>query len=80
MYLTRDKDGNPFKWSKKGKNRECWVISKKCVTRDCFRPEDCGIVDIKTQQKYIKGMCSTYYKGECPYAENTMSKNAIKSP
>lgn len=66
MYITKDKDGNPFKWSKKGKNRECWIKDKTCITRNCFVPNDCGSVDQKTQQKNIMGICQTYYDAKCP--------------
>lgn len=66
MYVTRDRDGNPFKWSRKGKNRECEVIDNKCIVRKCFRPEDCGTVDQKTQQKHIRGICKGLFDGTCP--------------
>lgn len=66
MYVTRDKDGNSFKWSRKGKNRECEVIDNKCVVRKCFLPENCGVVDQKTQQKHIRGICRGLFDGTCP--------------
>lgn len=66
MYIVKDKNGKPFKWNKKGKNKECWVKTKECVTKKCFEPEDCGTTDPKTQQKTIIGMCKTYSDGMCP--------------
>lgn len=66
MYITKNKDGKPFKWSRKGKNRECWVKDKTCITRKCFVPENCGTADPKTQQKDILGICRTYFNGMCP--------------
>lgn len=66
IYVTKDKDGNSFKWSKKGKNRECEVKDVKCIVRKCFRPEDCGSVDPKTQQKHIIGTCKGIFDGTCP--------------
>jgi hypothetical protein len=66
MYVTKDKDGNSFKWSRKGKNRECEVMDNKCIVRKCFSPEDCGTVDQKTQQKHIMGMCKGLFDGTCP--------------
>jgi hypothetical protein len=66
MYVTKDKDGKPFKWSKKGKNRECEVIDNKCIVRKCFSPKDCGFVDQKTQQKNIRGMCKGLFDDMCP--------------
>jgi hypothetical protein len=66
MYVTKDKDGKPFKWSKKGKNRECEVRDNKCIVRKCFLPYDCGTVDQKTQQKHIRGICRGLFDGTCP--------------
>ena len=66
MYATKDRDGNSFKWSRKGKNRECEVRDNKCIVRKCFQPEDCGTVDLKTQQKTIKGKCRTMHEKGCP--------------
>lgn len=66
MYITKDKMGSPFKWSKKGKNRECEVRDNKCIVRKCFKPEDCGTVDPKTQQKNIVGKCRTMHQNGCP--------------
>lgn len=66
MYVTRDKDGKPFKWSRKGKNRECEVKDNRCVVRKCFSPDDCGTVDQKTQQKHIRGVCRGLFDGTCP--------------
>lgn len=66
MYVTRDKDGKPFKWSRKGKNRECEVKDNRCVVRKCFSPNDCGTVDQKTQQKHIRGICRGLFDGTCP--------------
>lgn len=65
VYITKDKNGNIFKWSRKGKHRECWVKNKNCVVKECFVPEDCGTVDPKTQQKNILGMCRVYFDGKC---------------
>ena len=73
MYVTKDKNGQSFKWSKKGKNRECEVRDNQCIVRQCFQPEDCGSVDKKTQQKFIKGMCRGLYEGKCP--EKFIQKN-----
>lgn len=72
MYITKDKFGQQFKWSKKGKNKECWVKTKECITKKCFVPENCGTVDPKTQQKDILGICETYFSGACPlgYSDN----------
>lgn len=67
MYITKDKNGNTFKWSRKGKNRECWVKSKRCVVRPCFKPDDCGTTDQKTLQKNILGICRNLYEGNCPH-------------
>lgn len=66
MYITKDKDGKPFKWSKKGKNRECEVIDNKCIVRKCFLPFDSGTVDPKTQQKTIIGKCRIMHEKGCP--------------
>lgn len=66
MYITKDKDGKPFKWSKKGKNRECEVMDNKCIVRKCFLPDDYGSVDQKTQQKHIRGICKGLFDGTCP--------------
>lgn len=66
MYVTRDKDGKPFKWSRKGKNRECEVKDNRCIVRKCFSPNDCGTVDQKTQQKHIRGVCRGLFDGTCP--------------
>ncbi len=66
MYITKDKDGKPFKWSRKGKNRECEVKDNRCVVRKCFSPNDCGTVDQNTQQKYTRGMCKGLFDGTCP--------------
>ncbi len=66
MYITKDKDGKPFKWSKKGKNKECEVRDNKCIIRKCFIPEDCGSIDSKTQQKTINGKCKTMHDNGCP--------------
>lgn len=65
-YITKDKNGNPFKWSRKGKDRECWVKIKECVARKCFQPEDCGTTDPKTQRKDVLGICKIYLSGMCP--------------
>ena len=53
MYITKDRFGKPFKWSKKGKNKECWIKNKKCITKPCFNPEDCGTIDPKTQKRTV---------------------------
>lgn len=74
MYITKDRNGNNFKWSRKGKNRECWVLDNICKTRTCFDPDDCGTVDPKTQQKNIKGMCRTHFEGKCPMINNDKPK------
>lgn len=74
MYITKDKNAQNFKWSRKGKNRECWVLDNKCVARVCFDPHDCGTVDPKTQQKNINGMCRTYFEGKCPVVNDNESK------
>lgn len=66
MYLIRDRFGNKFPWSKKGKNRECEVIDEKCVVRKCFKPDNCGTVDQKTQEKTIVGKCRTMHETGCP--------------
>ncbi len=66
MYITKDRTGSPFRWSKKGKNRECEVRDNKCIVRKCFKPEDCGTVDPKTQQKNIVGKCKTMHQNGCP--------------
>lgn len=66
MYITKDRNGNPFKWSKKGKNRECEVTGSLCIIRKCFKPEDCGTVDPKTQQRTIVGKCKTLHEKGCP--------------
>lgn len=66
MYVIRDRFGNKFPWSKKGKNRECEVRDNKCVVRKCFKPDDCGSVDPKTQQKNIIGKCRTMHENGCP--------------
>ena len=66
MYIIKDKNGNPFKWSKKGKDRNCWVKNKMCVVKQCFSPENCGTVDLKTQEKRIFGICKTYFDNRCP--------------
>jgi len=70
MYITKDRMGNNFRWSRKGKNRECWVKIKECITKKCFDPQDCGTIDPKTQQKDILGICKTYYDGSCPLGYN----------
>ena len=74
MYITKDKNGNNFKWSRKGKNRECWVFDNRCIAKVCFNPDDCGTVDQKTQQKNIKGMCRMYFEGKCPMINDGKSK------
>ena len=66
MYATKDRYGNSFKWSRKGKNRECEVRDNRCVVRKCFNPDDCGTVDPKTQQKRIRGVCRNLFEGKCP--------------
>jgi hypothetical protein len=66
MYIIRDRFGNKFPWSKKGKNRECEVTGSLCVTRKCFKPEDCGTVDPKTQKKNVVGKCKTLHEKGCP--------------
>lgn len=66
MYITKDRLGNPFKWSKKGKNRECEVRDEKCIVRKCFKPDNCGTVDQKTQEKTIVGKCRTMHEKGCP--------------
>ena len=70
MYITKDRMGNPFKWSKKGKNRECEVLDSDCIVRKCFSPYDCGTVDPKTQQKNIIGKCRTMHEKGCPANRN----------
>lgn len=74
MYITKDKNGNNFKWNRKGKNRACWVIDNGCVTRSCFNPDDCGTVDPKTQQKNVKGMCRNAFENKCPSIKNDETK------
>ena len=76
MYATKDRYGNSFKWSRKGKNRECEVRDNKCVVRKCFNPDDCGTVDPKTQQKHIRGMCRNLFENVCPENYND-SQNFI---
>ena len=66
MYVIKDRFGNKFPWSKKGKNRECEVKESICVARKCFKPADCGTVDSKTQQKKIVGKCRTMHENGCP--------------
>lgn len=66
MYVIKDRFGNKFPWSKKGKNRECEVKESICVARKCFKPADCGTVDPKTQQKNIIGKCKTMHEDGCP--------------
>lgn len=66
MYITKDRNRNNFEWSRKGKNRECWVKNAKCTAMKCFDPKDCGDVDPKTQQKEILGICKTYFENVCP--------------
>lgn len=66
MYVIKDRFGNKFPWSKKGKNRECEVKDSKCIVRKCFKPEDCGTTDPKTQQKTIVGKCRTMHVDRCP--------------
>lgn len=66
MYITRDRFGNKFPWERKGKNKECEVKDKMCIIRKCFRPDNIGTVDPKTQQKYVRGMCRGLYEGKCP--------------
>lgn len=70
MYVIRDRFGNKFPWSKKGKNRECEVRDEKCVVRKCFKPYDCGTVDQKTQKKNIVGKCKTMHENGCPPGHN----------
>lgn len=66
MYVIKDRFGNKFPWSKKGKNRECEVKESICVARKCFKPDNCGTVDPKTQQKNIIGRCRTMHEKGCP--------------
>ncbi len=66
MYVTKDRLGNSFKWSRKGKNRECEVKDNRCIVRKCFKPEDCGTVDPKTQERNIVGKCRTMHEKGCP--------------
>jgi len=70
MYITKDRNGKSFKWSRKGKNRECWVKIKECITKKCFDPQDCGTIDPKTRQKDILGICKNYFDGSCPLGYN----------
>jgi len=77
MYATKDKNGNSFCWSKKGKNKECWIKEKSCITKKCFVPEDCGSVDEKTQRKYILGICSMYFRGECLMGYDKSDKSPL---
>jgi len=77
MYITKDRLGSPFKWSKKGKHRECEVVDKECVIRKCFDPQDCGTVDPKTQQKNIVGKCKTMHDKGCPNDWNKPSNYLV---
>ncbi len=66
MYVTKDRFGNIFPWSKKGKNKECEVRDERCIVRKCFIPHNCGTVDQRTQQKNIVGKCKTMHEYGCP--------------
>lgn len=77
MFITKDRFGNPFKWSKKGKNRECEVKDNECIVRKCFWPEDCGSVDPKTQKKTIIGKCRTLHEKGCPKNYNDHSNFVV---
>ena len=77
MYTTKDKDGNSFYWGKKGKNKECWIKEKSCITKKCFVPKDCGSVDEKTQRRHVLGMCNTYYQGECPMGYDKSDRSPL---
>lgn len=80
MFITKDKNGNCFKWSKKGKNRECEVKDNKCIVRKCFDPDDCGSVDPKTQKKTIMGKCRTMHGSGCPNNYNDVKNFVTNIP
>lgn len=77
MFITKDRFGNPFKWSKKGKNRECEVKDNKCIVRKCFQPDNCGSVNQKTQKKTIVGKCRTFHEKGCPNNYNDPSNFVV---